>query len=345
MCRLIFLLPLTLLFACAGSETSTTTTPKAITEKTYQTTGSIERMDPALDAIIPVDAKIEILAEGFTWSEGPLWVPELNSLLFSDVPQNKVWKWSEADSLQLYLEPSGMSDPNGISREPGANGLVLDSQGRLVLCQHGNRQIARMDAPLTAPAPKYITLVDKWEGKRFSSPNDLAFDGEGNLYFTDPPYGLMKMMEDTAKEIPFQGIYRLNTDGSLDLLTDTISRPNGIGLSPDGKVLYVGNSDPEKIWIIAYDIAEDGTLQNNRIFFNGNSFRGKPNEGGVPDGFVVSKKGHLFSSGPGGVWVFTAEGKPLGKIRTGQATSNCTLDPEEKNLYITAHKYLMRVKL
>jgi len=342
--NLLFLNLILLLLAC-GDTTTENTTDEATTEKTYPTTGSIERMEAALDAIVSAEAKIEILADGFTWSEGPVWIPELNSVVFSDVPQNKAWRWSEQDSLQLYLEPSGMTDPEGISREPGSNGLMIDPQGRLTLCQHGNRQIAYMDAPLDDPKPNYVTLVDEWEGKRFNSPNDLDFDAEGNLYFTDPPYGLKNMMQDTAKDISFQGVYRLNVDGSLDLLVDTISRPNGIGLSPDGSTLYIANSDPKKAFWLAYDIAEDGSLENARTFYDATALVGEEGEAGLPDGFVVSAEGHIFATGPGGVWIFDANGQPLGKIRTGVPTANCTLDTEESALYMTANNYLMRVKL
>jgi len=335
---------LLLLTAC-GEPTTETTTEESTSNKTYATTGSIERMEAALDDIVPVDAKIEILADGFTWSEGPVWIPELNSVVFSDVPENKAWRWSEADSLQLYLEPSGMTDPEGRSREPGSNGLMLNAAGQLILCQHGNRQVARMDAPLDAPEPNYVTLTDNWEGQRYNSPNDLDIDSEGNVYFTDPPYGLKEMMQDTAKDMSFQGVFRLNVDGSVDLLVDSITRPNGIGLSPDESKLYVANSDPEKAYWLAYDITEEGMLANVQTLYDATELVGKDNEAGLPDGFVVSAEGHLFATGPGGVWVFAANGQPLGKIRTGVPTANCTLDTNEATLYITANNYLMRVKL
>lgn len=173
------------------------------TQKTYPTTGSIERLDPKLDALIPKDAKIEILAEGFDWSEGPLWVPQHNMLLFSDIPPNKIFKWTEAGGSEEYLHPSGFTGASTDAREPGSNGLLLDKEERLVLCQHGDRRMARMEVPLEAPASKFVSIADKWEGKRFNSPNDAVFARNGDLFFTDPPYGLPKQEADPDKEIPF----------------------------------------------------------------------------------------------------------------------------------------------
>lgn len=334
---IFFLMTIILLSSCSESNSSNTMEMAA---KTYPTVGSIEVLDEGLSKIISSDAAIELLAEGFSWSEGPVWVEALNSVLFTDVPENKIWRWSEKDSLQLYLEPSGYlgSTKGG----QGANGLWIDSEGKLVMCQHGERQIAYMDAPLDAPAPKFVSLASQYEGKRFSSPNDLVIDKKGNIYFTDPPYGLPK---DVEQEIPFQGVFRKNIDGSIDLLVDSLSRPNGVALSPDEKTMYIAVSDGQKAHLLAYDIQEDGTVTNGRILCDTTPEVGMEGRKGVPDGLVVHSNGTIFTTGPGGIWVVAPDGKVLGKILTTQSTANCTLDADEKMLYMTAHMYLMRVPL
>ena len=309
----------------------------------YPVAGSIERLDPALDAIILPGARLEILGDGYAWSEGPVWVEPHGFLLFSDIPPNKVHKWSESEGVTLYLHPSGYTGPTGRGGEEGSNGLLIDPQGRLVLCQHGDRRMAYMNAPLDAPAPEYVTIADSYESRRFNSPNDAAYRSNGELYFTDPPYGLEKGEDDPLKEIPFQGVYRIMTDGMVELLTSELSRPNGIGFSPDEKTLYVANSDPQKALWMAYEVLEDGRLGQGRVFYDATAL--VATEKGLPDGFAVDAQGHIFATGPGGVWVFHSDGRALGLIRTGQATANCTLGNEGTVLYITAHMYLMRLVL
>jgi gluconolactonase len=224
-----------------------------------QTIGSIERFDVEIDQVIPADAVIQILAEGFEWSEGPLWIPDGNYLIFSDIPPNRIYKWSEADSIELYLEPSGYTGNAPRAGEPGSNGLLLDHEGALVLCQHGDRCVAKMNAPLSSPEPVFSSLADHYEGKKLNSPNDACYHSNGNLYFTDPPYGLEGNIDDPTKELDFQGVYMLSKDGILTVQTKDLSRPNGIALSPDEKTLYVANSDPEKAIWMAYDVLSDGT--------------------------------------------------------------------------------------
>ena len=256
------------LWAC-NSNTSSTTSPENEDQKTsYSTLGTIERTDAALDEILSPDAKIEVLAEGFDWSEGPVWVAEHDFLLFSDIPPNRIYQWKEGDSISLYLHPAGYSGSTGREGEPGSNGLVIDAEGRLVLCQHGDRRMARMDAPLDAPQPEYVTLVDNYQGKRLNSPNDATYHSNGDLYFTDPPYGLPKNMDDPAKELDFQGVYRFSADSTLTLLTKELSRPNGIAFSPDEKTLYVANSDPERAIWMAYDVTAEGNIENGRVFYD-----------------------------------------------------------------------------
>lgn len=307
------------------------------TTHVYPTMGSIERLDPAVDALLGSDARIEKLAGGFEWSEGPVWVARGKYLLFSDVPRNVVFLWKEGVPTTDYMIPSGYSGKKPRGGEPGSNGLTLDSQGRLVLCQHGDRQVARQEHD-----GKITVLARYYNYRRFNSPNDLVYKKNGDLYFTDPPYGLEGNIKDPAKEIMFQGVYRLNKDGKVDLLTRDLTFPNGIAFSPDEKILYVAVSDPKAPNIWAYDVDEKGMTQNGRIFFNASHLM----EGrkGLPDGLKVDLKGNLWATGPGGVLIISPEGKHLGTINTGEATANCAWGDNGSTLYITADMYLCRIK-
>jgi gluconolactonase len=330
--------------AGAGKHVSGQTTGLEPAGKDYPKTGSVDRFDPSMDRIIPPGEVPEIVAEGFEWSEGPLWLPEQDMLLFSDIPVNSVFSWSEQQGLQLYLKPSGYTGSAPRGGETGSNGLLLDPQGRLVLCQHGDRRMARMEAPLNRPAPDFVTLVDNWEGKRFNSPNDAVYSSGGDLYITDPAYGLEQRYKDPAREMDYTGVFRYGKDGTIALLTRELSAPNGIGLSPDESRLYVANSGGGNLsyWMV-YDLTEEGTISGGRIFRDA-SEAGKTDRG-APDGLVVRKDGIIFATGPGGVWVMNDRGTHLGTIRTGQATSNCTLDEKGEYLYMTADMYLMRIKV
>lgn len=332
--------------ACqSNSGNQETATEEKAAEETLPTTGRIEVLDDRLSEILDPAAKPEILGEGFDWSEGPVWVASINALLFNDIPPNKLMQWKPGEGVSLYLSPAGYTGETQRTGEPGANGLILDPQGRLILCQHGDRRVARLNAPLNDPKPVFETLADQYEGKRFNSPNDLVYDRRGNLFFTDPPYGLEKRMEDPAKELAFQGVYRLDTQGNLRLLTDQMTRPNGVALSPDEKTLYVANSDPEKAVWMAYQLNEEGEIVSERVLYDATQLVGQEEEKGLPDGMVVDKAGHIFATGPGGVWIFTPEGEALGKIRTGEATANCTFGEDGKSLFMTADMYLMRLKV
>jgi gluconolactonase len=304
--------------------------------------GSIERLDPALDAIVDNKATIEVIAEGFEWSEGPLWVEKEKMLLFSDVPTNTIYKWTEAKGKEKYLSPSGYTDTISRGGETGSNGLILDSAGRLVLCQHGNRQVARMDAALNNPKPVFVPIANEYNGKKLNSPNDAVINKKGELFFTDPPYGLEKNMDDPKKETPFQGVYKVTTSGNVILLVDSIARPNGIVLTPDESQLIIANSDgPKPFWYI-YDIAGD-SLTNGRIFYDPRE--AAKTERGAPDGLKIDSKGNVYATGPGGVWIFNKEAKVLGKIKYPEATSNVALSEDEKTLFITADNYVLRVRL
>ena len=310
----------------------------------YKSIGNIERFDAALDNIISANAKPEIIAEGFEWSEGPLWVEKHNMLLFSDVPMNTIYKWTEANGKEVYLKPSGYTGTEpSLCKEPGSNGLTFDNNGNLVLCQHGNRQMARMDAPLDKPEAKFTTLADKYNGKRFSSPNDAVYNSAGELFFTDPPYGLQTQDDtDAKKEIPFNGVYKLKANGEVMLLVDSITRPNGIALMPgDNKLIVACSDEARPNWYI-FDVKGD-SVTNGKIFYSA-SEEAKTMKG-VPDGFKIDKNGNMFATGPGGVYIFNSEGKKLGLIRLHNATSNCALSPDEKTLYITNDMFVLRVKL
>ncbi|MFN8291391.1 MAG: SMP-30/gluconolactonase/LRE family protein [Chitinophagaceae bacterium] len=313
--------------------------------KAYNTTGTIERIDPALDSIIAPGAKAEIIADSFDWCEGPLWIESRHMLLFSDVPKNTIYKWTEENGTGIYLKPSGYTgfEPS-VCKEPGSNGLLFDTSGQLVLCQHGDRRMARMEAALDQPEAKFITLADKYEGKRFSSPNDAVFNRLGELFFTDPPYGLHTQDDtDPKKEIPFNGVYRLSTEGKVSLVTGSISRPNGIAFFPGEERLIVASSDPAKpVW---WEIATgpDDTIYAPKIFYSaeGSDTALK----GLPDGLKIDKNGIVFATGPGGIWIFNKEAKLLGKIRLDNAASNCALSADQKTLYITNDMYVLRVKM
>ncbi len=310
-----------------------------------RTIGRIERKDARLDAILSADAVIEVLADGFRWTEGPVWDRRHARLLFSDIPNNVVHAWSERDGVSIYLQPSGYTGAEGGGgREPGANGLTFDAQGRLVLCQHGDRRVSRLDeVPSAAGRARFTPLAERYEGKRFNSPNDLVFARDGALYFTDPPYGLPKTFDDPGREIGWNGVYRLSPDGRLSVLIKDLRAPNGIALSPDGRTLYVGASDPDFPVVMAYDLAADGTVANGRILFDTRPLRGQGPGG--PDGLKIAADGHIFTTGPGGVLVLTAKGEHLGSILTGVQTANCAFGgPDGSTLFITANDKLCRVR-
>jgi len=311
----------------------------------YKTAGNIEKTDALLDAVISSSAKAEIIAEGFEWSEGPIWIEKQKMLLFSDVPTNTIYKWTEEKGKEIYLTPSGYTDTVKRGGEMGSNGLTTDNEGNLVLCQHGNRQMGRMDAPLDKPAAVFTSIAATYNGKKFSSPNDAVYNSNGELFFTDPPYGLETHGDDDPKkEISFNGVYKVKKDGKVVLLLDSITRPNGLAFFPGEKKLIIANSDPAKPYWYLYDVGENDSLQNGRIFFDASAAMGKGVHG-LPDGLKIDTKGNVFATGPGGVWIFNSEAKLLGKIKLDGPASNCALSPNEKTLYITNDMKLLRVKL
>ena len=298
--------------------------------------GRIDRLDPALDALLPKNAMIEKLAEGFDWSEGPVWMPG-DYLLFSDVPMNTIFKWDASHGVSIFLQPSGYTGTAPRGGEPGSNGLTHDKQGRLIACQHGDRRVARWENG------KFVAVADRYKGKRFNSPNDVVVKSNGDIYFTDPPYGLPLNIDDPTKEISFQGVYRVSAqDGKVMLLTDEVTRPNGLAFSPDEKILYVASSDPLKAIWMSYPVKADGTLGEGRIFFDVTA--SQAGKKGLPDGMKIDRSGNLWATGPGGVLIISPDGKHLGTLATGEATANCAWGDDGSTLYITADMYLCRVR-
>lgn len=305
--------------------------------RSYPVLGSIVREDPRLDELIAADARIEVVATGFEWAEGPVWDRKAGHLLFSDIPRNSVMKWTRQRGVELFMKPAGYTGVAEYGREPGSNGLLIDAEGRLILMEHGDRRVARMDA-----GGGKMTLADRYQGKRLNSPNDGALKSNGDIYFTDPPYGLPRQWSDARRELDFCGVYRWS-NGVLTLLTGELSRPNGIGFSPDEKLLYVANSDPKRaVWMV-YPVEADGTLGAGRVFADVTAMAGRELPG-LPDGLKVDARGNLWATGPGGVHIYTPEGKRLGRIDTGEATANVAWGDDGSTLYITADMYLCRVR-
>ncbi|MBO0936085.1 SMP-30/gluconolactonase/LRE family protein [Fibrella sp. HMF5335] len=311
--------------------------------------GQVVRLDPRFDKLIPKDAAPEVLATGFEWAEGPVWVKakggEPGYLLFSDVPKNTVFRWTEADGCKPFLMPSGYTGRGTYSDEPGSNGLTIDAQGRLISCEHGDRRVSAM--PLNGVGGK-ITLADRYQGKRFNSPNDVVQHANGSYYFTDPPYGLAKKEADPGRETPLFGVYRLDPTGAVSLVVRDLTRPNGIAFSPDQKTMYVGQSDEHRPVIMAYPVLKDGSVGAGRLVYDVSPLW-KLGLKGAPDGLKVDQQGNIWSSGPGGVIVLavdpkTSAGTLLGRIETGEATANCGWGDDGSMLYITADAYLLRIK-
>ena len=306
--------------------------------------GIVEILDrSALQWLDPTSA-FDTLASGFSWSEGPLYIGDGDFWLFSDVPENKVYKIGPDNALSVFLAPSGYTGTQPRGGEPGSNGLLLDPQGRLVLMQHGDRRVARMKAKLQAPKPEFESVITHFEGKRFNSPNDGVFDREGNLYFTDPPYGLEQGMDDPAKETRFQGVYCLLKSGEL-LLVDSLSRPNGLALTPDESTLLVAVSDPQQAAWYRYPLQAPGQVKTRQLFYDATALVGQAGYVGLPDGMKMHPSGSLFASGPGGIWVFDQKGKAVARVKTGQATSNCAFSGDWKTLLITADAFIFALEI
>ncbi|MAI88837.1 MAG: gluconolactonase [Candidatus Marinimicrobia bacterium] len=295
--------------------------------------GTIERLDPRLDALIPAGANIQKLAGGFTFTEGPVWDRRNNLLYFSDVRDNTIYSWGEDSGVRIFIQPvyAEATDHPSV----GSNGLTLDSEGRLVLMEHGYRRVSRLEAN-----GKRTPLADNYRGNRLNSPNDVAWHSNGWIYFTDPPYGMAGLENDPARELDYNGIYRLSPEGEIQLLERNQTRPNGLVFSPDEETLYVANSDAEnKVWY-AYTVIH-GIIGNPRVFYDVNDQTGE----GAADGMKVDSQGNIFATGPGGVWIFDPDGTHLGTIKPDEVPANVAWGDDGSTLYMTARTGLYRVRL
>ncbi len=295
--------------------------------------GSIVRLDPAFDSLVPKDAVIEKVAGGFGFTEGPLWRSE-GVLWFSDVTGNVLRSLTPSGQATVLIQKAGGESNAPPGSFVGPNGMISDKDGYVLLCQHTNRRIVRVAKDLTI-----TPYLEKFEGKRFNSPNDLVYRSDGTLYFTDPPYGLLKQDDDQAKELKFNGVFRYS-NGKLTAEIKDLDRPNGVALSPDEKTLYVANSNPKKRFWMRYDVAPDGTVSNGRVFADVSAEK----EEGLPDGFKVDSKGNIWTSGPGGIWIFSPEGKHLGTLKMPEIPANCNWGDDGRTLYITAQTSVYRIK-
>ena len=343
---------------------------------------NVERMDPALDLIVPAQPVLERIVTGpghraaelqrrFRWTEGPVWIPgsalsrvgavfssehrhelrETGYLLFAEIPSNSIQKWKPGQGVSVFLQPSGYKGKEPFpGPEPGSNGMTLDSRGRLTVAGHAQRDVWRLEH--IDPKAQLTVLADTYEGKQLNSPNDLTYKSDGSLYFTDPPYGLPGLDKNPDKHLPFSGVYRVRDaeaqkpgappdHAKLQLLVKDLPRPNGIAFSPDEKYLYVDNSEPQKIWM-RYTVQPDGTLADGKLLFDATS---DPRPG-APDGMKVDEKGDIYSAGPGGVWIFSPEGKHLGTLDIPERVGNVAWGgADHKTLYIAASSSIYRIKL
>jgi gluconolactonase len=321
--------------AIATISCSTGTNPASTSAKETLSIGSILRLDPAFDVLVPQDTHIEKLAGDFQFTEGPVWRSQQQHLWFSDVMGNVVRQWSSDGKATVAIQHAGSDNDGTPGALIGPNGEIADKDGGVLICQHGNRRIVRVSKDL-----QITPLVERFEGRRFNSPNDLVYKYDGSLYFTDPPYGLPKQDDDPAKELPFNGVFLLR-NGKLQVVIPDLTRPNGIAFSPDQKTLYVANSDDKhKVWM-RYDVEDDGTVANGRVFFDVTAEK----DDGLPDGMKLDSQGNLYCAGPGGIWVFSPDGKHLGTIKPPETPANCNWGDDGKSLYITARTGLYRIKL
>ncbi|MFT3747815.1 MAG: SMP-30/gluconolactonase/LRE family protein [Agriterribacter sp.] len=306
----------------------------------------IEWYDKTKPSLVDTGATAEIIGRGFDWSEGPLWIASLKKLIFSDVPQNKIYQWQEGDTMStVYLTPSGYTDAAPRKGETGSNGLALDRKGKLLLCQSGNRQVAQMDAALDSPAAMYTALAKGYNSRRFNSPNDLITDSKNNIYFTDPIYGLPEGELDPERDLKFEGVYKIS-NGKVALLIDSIPRPNGLALSSDEKTLYIASSDDKKPAWYAYKLDDNGKILSGGVLLDAIPLKSKAEVKQGPDGFKLDDAGNIFSAGPDGINIISSQGKLLGLIKIyGRSCSNCVFNESKNTLFVTADDVVLKITL
>lgn len=315
------------LYACTNAKT------EIASNTVYPMFGSVERRDPELDMIIDVNARLEQLTDGFSWSEGPAWDAKRQKLYFSDVPENTAYAWSKDKGLEILIKPAG---PEG---GDGTNGLLMAHDGRLLTANHGKRAITAYDLDTQTDT----ILASDYQGKKFNSPNDLIETKDGVIFFTDPPYGLDGQDDSALKEMAFNGVYRLNLDGEISVIDNSLTRPNGIVLSPDEKTLYVAQSDRDAQIIKSYNI-DNGNIIDQGIFYDATPLSAD-DAPGLPDGMCVAQTGHIFATGPGGILILSPDGRLLGRILAEKATANCAFGNDGKTLYLTSSDRLARITL
>ncbi len=304
----------------------------------FEPVGRIDRFDASLDALVASDARVELLDVGFAWPEGPVWVARGGYLLFSDIPRNAIYKWSEQEGATIWMQPSGYTGIAYYGKEPGSNGLTIDGEGRLWACEHGDRRVSRLE-----PGGGKFTIVDSFEGRRLNSPNDLVLNSRGDLYFTDPAYGLHRRYEDPDRELDFCGVYLVRAGTRVAVLVcNELENPNGVALSPDEQFLYVTQSNPERPVVMRYLILSDGTLAPGPVLIDLSDRVGEAP--GLPDGIKVDLEGNIFTTGPGGVWVAGPDGSLRGRIVTGRRIANLCWGDDGSTLYFCSDDYLCRIR-
>jgi gluconolactonase len=295
----------------------------------------VRKFGAELDALVPSNVKAEELAGGFGFTEGPVWLRS-GFLLFSDIPNNVIFKWDPKSGISEFLASSGSDGSNAApGSHVGSNGLTLDREGRLIICEHGNRRVTRLEKN-----GRRTVLADRYQDKRLNSPNDVVCKSDGTIYFTDPPYGLPQRDADPLKELHFNGVYRL-VEGQVQLLYDGLTRPNGLAFSLGEKYLYVSNSDRSRMIWMRFDVVPDGRLSNPEVFYDATP---EPAEG-LPDGLKLDRLGNLYCTGPGGILIFSADGKHLGTIEFPEVPANCNWGDDGRTLYVTARTSLYRIRL
>jgi gluconolactonase len=314
--------------------------PAAAQAPRYLTTGHIVRQAAALDQVLAPEARLEVVASGYSHIEGPLWVPDSSMLLFSDTPSRTIYRWKAAGGTSKFLESSGYTGRMPYSKEPGSNGMTLDERGNLLICEHGDRRLASL--PLGQKSGKR-TVTDNFEGKRYNSPNDVVRAPGGALYFTDPPFGLPKQAQDPLRELPYTGVFRRAADGKLTAEATDVPYANGLAFSPDNRTLYVSNADSLRPLILAYDVDKNGHLRKPRPFFDMSKLP-RVHFKETPDGLKVDQAGNVYATGFGGLLIISPQGQLLGTVDPGEVVSNCAWGDDGHSLYLVATTFVCRLR-